>query len=208
MAAKIPNGTLTKKSQCQPNSCVSTPPRSTPAAAPPEATILQTLRARLRSGPSLNVVSKTDIAAGDINAAVRPCSARNTINDSLDWESPISSDVAVKPISPVSSTFRRPNKSAALPPSSKNPPNVNTYAVRIHCKDASVKPSDSLIAGRATFTIELSSTTKNCVSASNINTIIFFFCLMNPPRCFCNVIIVFVYSLFYQVFTYYSILEA
>src|SRR6185369_553573 len=106
--AKIPIGTLTKKHDRQPRYWVNTPPRKTPAAPPPEATILQIESVLLRACPSSNVVSKIDNAVGAINAAASPCNARKTINIVLVDEKPIKRENTEKPAIPQTSTRRLP----------------------------------------------------------------------------------------------------
>src|ERR1700704_742984 len=65
-------GTLTKNTQRQLSSCTSTPPRSSPTAPPAPAIAPQTESARLRSGPSANVVRMIESAAGDTIAPPSP----------------------------------------------------------------------------------------------------------------------------------------
>ena len=74
--ASAPTGTLTKKIHDQLSASVSTPPSSTPAAAPKPPTAPQTPSAMLRSRPSVNVVERIESAAGEMMAAPRPCTAR------------------------------------------------------------------------------------------------------------------------------------
>src|SRR3977135_1118120 len=59
-----PMGTLTKNTQRQLSSCTSTPPSSRPTAPPAPAIAPQTDSARLRSGPSANVVRMAPSDAG------------------------------------------------------------------------------------------------------------------------------------------------
>jgi len=76
----IPIGTFTKSTERQPNALVSTPPNSTPAAAPEPATAPQIESARLRSDPSRKVAVTSESAAGANSAAPRPWIARAPIN--------------------------------------------------------------------------------------------------------------------------------
>ncbi len=101
------------------------PPSSRPTAAPPTAIAAQTLRALVRSGPSLKVVVTIDSAAGETIAAPRPCSARATMRNSEDVASPARAEAPVKTITPAINRRLRPTKSAARPPSSRNPPNAS-----------------------------------------------------------------------------------
>ena len=62
----------------------------------------------------------------------------------------------MKTTTPTRKTRRRPSRSAARPPSSRNPPNVIAYAVMTHCRFSREKSSDLPIEGSATLTIETS----------------------------------------------------
>ncbi len=103
-----------------------TPPTNTPNAAAALAIIAHTDRARLRSGPSGNVLVITDSAAGETIAAPSPCTARAAISHPGDCARPQASDAMVNRTTPVISTRRRPSRSAARPPSSRQPPKVST----------------------------------------------------------------------------------
>src|SRR4029077_1156918 len=138
------------------------PPSSTPTAPPLPATAPQIPSARLRSRPSSKVVVRIDSAAGDIMAAPRPCKPRNAISEPSDQASPSSSELTVNRRSPAMNRRRRPNRSASRPPSRRNPPKKIEYAVSTHCRLSCEKCRSVLIDGRATFTIEISSTTMNC----------------------------------------------
>src|SRR5438094_162706 len=78
--AARPNGTFTKSVKRQLNSWVSRPPRINPADAPPAAIALQIPSARLRSGPSLKVVVRSDSAAGETKAPAKPWIKRAAIS--------------------------------------------------------------------------------------------------------------------------------
>ncbi len=144
------------------------PPRRSPTAAPPVATVVQCPRARFRSLPSGNVMSTIESADGDISAAEIPCSARSTISIVGEMERPISNDSTVKLASPTSKILRCPKMSAARPPSNRNPPNVSAYAVTTHCNISGSKWSDFPMAGSATFVMHTSSTTMNCATATRM----------------------------------------
>src|SRR5262249_15054134 len=70
--AVTPTGTLTKKIHDQLSDDVSTPPISTPAAAPKPPTAPQTPKATFRSLPSVNVVIRIESAAGGMTPAPGP----------------------------------------------------------------------------------------------------------------------------------------
>ena len=67
-----PTGMLMKKIHSQPAYLVSTPPRSTPTAAPEPPMAPQTPSALFRSAPSSNVVVMIESAAGEMIAAPKP----------------------------------------------------------------------------------------------------------------------------------------
>ena len=124
-AAMIPIGTLTNSTQRQLSPLVRIPPSSTPAAPPAPATAPQIPSARLRSGPSANVLVTIDSAAGETIAAPMPWTARAAISHASDCARPPSSDASENTISPSMNILRRPSRSAIRPPSSRKPPNVS-----------------------------------------------------------------------------------
>ena len=67
-----PIGTLTKKIHSQPTNSVSTPPTSSPIAAPPPAIAPRIPSALLRSDPSSNVTVTIEKTDGDRTAAAAP----------------------------------------------------------------------------------------------------------------------------------------
>ena len=71
---------------------------------------------------------------------------------------------------PASSIRRRPNRSAARPPNSRNPPNASTYAVITQPIAALPKCSRTLMTGSATLMTVTSRMTMNCAIATQANT--------------------------------------
>ena len=120
-----PIGTLTKKTQRQSSHSVSMPPASRPIAEPPTDTAAKTPNARLRSGPSLNVVVTSASAVGEAIAPPTPWSTRAASNCHDSWANPPSSEARMNRTMPVMSTRRRPRRSPARPPSSSRPPKVS-----------------------------------------------------------------------------------
>ncbi len=121
-AVAIPTGTFTKKIQRQETYSVRIPPSSMPTAPPPTAIVAHTPMARVRSRPSANVVVTIESAAGETSAAPRPCRARAAMRTFADGARPSSTDAAVNTTTPARKRRRRPNRSAARPPRSRNPP--------------------------------------------------------------------------------------
>jgi hypothetical protein len=80
------------------------------------------LTARLRCGPSANVVVMIDRLAGAVNAAATPLMNRATISGPALLTRPPNSDATANTASAERKTRRRPSRSAALPPSSSSPP--------------------------------------------------------------------------------------
>ena len=151
-----PTGTLRKKIHCQPTVSVSTPPTSRPIVPPEAPTAPQMPSALLRSAPSGKVVIRIESAAGVIDAAPIPCSARAAINIAPDGASPPSSDASANTATPATKTRRLPSRSAALPPSNNRPPKVNAYALTTHCRSFGENSRSAWIEGSATFTIATS----------------------------------------------------
>jgi hypothetical protein len=81
--------------------------------------------------------------------------------------SPQARDAAVKIVTPIMNSRRRPSRSAARPPSRRSPPNVIVYAISTHCSVLSGTCSAFLIDGSATVTIVPSRTVmKNATHTS------------------------------------------
>jgi len=110
---------------CQPAYRVSTPPASRPAVAAAAPMPPQMPRALLRSAPSLNMFITIDSAAGSTTAAPRPWMPRMMIRNVSVVASAQASEAAVKIASPAMNRRLRPSRSAARPPSSRNPPKVS-----------------------------------------------------------------------------------
>ena len=62
-----------------------------------------------------------------------------------------------------------PNRSASLPPSSRNPPKETAYPLTSHCSVDVPMCRPAWIEGSATLTMVKSSTTMNCAMASTIS---------------------------------------
>ena len=119
-----PIGTLMNITHSQPTALVRNPPRIIPTAKPTVLMVPNQPIARFRAGPSGNVVVRSDRAAGDTIAPPTPCSARAATSNHGDRANPPARDATENRARPVTNTRRRPNRSAARPPSIKNPPNV------------------------------------------------------------------------------------
>ena len=132
--------------------------------APPETTKAQMPMAFALSLGSLKVVMMIESAAGAMTAPPIPCKARAATSNPWEPAIPQSSEANVKRARPAANTRRRPNRSPALPPSSRKPPKVNRYAFTTHERPASEKPSEPWMAGSATFTIVPSSTIMSCAA--------------------------------------------
>ena len=102
-----------------------------------------------------------------MNAAPNPCAARAAISSPRVTANPAASEATATANSPAMNTRRRPRRSAARPPSSRNPPNAMMYAFTTHGRSLSEKCSPLAMLGSATFTIEASRTTTNCATVSS-----------------------------------------
>jgi hypothetical protein len=110
----IPNGTLTRKIQCQLAISSSTPPSTGPAAFASSATtaIVASPRPRWAGGKTSAVIAKP---SGARMPAPTPCTRRNPISAPTDHDSAHSPEPIVKIVSPITNRRRRPNWSASLP---------------------------------------------------------------------------------------------
>ena len=123
-AAAIPMGTLTNSTQRQDRYVVSRPPAIRPTAAPPMLIAAYTPIARLRGGPSGNVVVTRDSAVGAMIAPPTPWTARAASSHACVVAKPPSSEASENKMIPAMKTRRRPRISPARPPSSSRPPKV------------------------------------------------------------------------------------
>jgi hypothetical protein len=169
-AARTATGTLTSITQRQPAALVNSPPRIIPATNPPDNTAPYTPSARVRSGPSRNIVVSNDSAAGAIKAPATPCTARLTSNIAPDCAKPAVRQDAANNHSPAMNMRRRPYRSAARPPSISRPPNASANAVITHCIASALRARFAWIDGSATFTIEKSTATMNCATQTSNRT--------------------------------------
>jgi hypothetical protein len=115
-------GRFTKNTQRHPGPCESRPPASTPMADASGIVPDQTPIALTRSVPPVNDVVRIDNAAGVIIAAPRPCASLEAISIPSLLDSPPTSEERPNSVVPAISRRRRPNRSAARPPRSRNPP--------------------------------------------------------------------------------------
>jgi hypothetical protein len=140
----------------QPAYLVRAPPASTPTVAPLAPMAPHSPSALLRSAPSGNMFITIDSAAGSSRAEPRPWAPRMMIRNVPLGASAQASEAAVNSASPAMNVRLRPSRSAARPPSSRNPPKVRAYAVTTHCRSDSAKCSLAPIVGSATLTTSMS----------------------------------------------------
>ncbi|GAA3108153.1 hypothetical protein GCM10017687_20420 [Streptomyces echinatus] len=145
----------------QPSVSVSTPPATMPMVKPSDSSVPEMPRARSRAGPSGKVVVSSDMPAGTIAAAARPCSARPARKDAGSQASVASSEAAPNRPRPVRSSLRRPYRSPMRPNRSRKPPEGSANAVTAHCRADWLMPRSSPRSGRATLRTEKSSATMN-----------------------------------------------
>ena len=101
---------------------VSRPDSTRPSENPLAPKAEYTLMARVRMGPSWNVVVSSDSPAGAVNAAAMPLMNRAAISRPTLLTSPPNSDATANRARAARKTRRRPSRSAARPPSSSRPP--------------------------------------------------------------------------------------
>src|SRR6202451_1374454 len=145
------------------------PPATTPTVAPLAPMAPQIPSALFRSAPSGNMFITIDSAAGSTAAAPRPWTPRMMIRNVLVVASAQPSEAAVNSASPAVNTRLRPSRSAARPPSSKNPPKASAYAVTTHCRSDSAKCSLTPIVGSATLPTSRSSAVMKYATARSGN---------------------------------------
>src|SRR5919201_2377744 len=114
------------------------------------------LSARLRAGPSANVVVMIDRPAGAVNAALTPLMKRVAMSSAPSFASPPRPEATMNTPSEMRNMRRRPSRSAARPPRSRKPPYPSTYALTTHCSELVDMCRSVRIEGRATPIIETS----------------------------------------------------
>src|SRR3989442_15640598 len=92
----MPIGTLTKRTDLQPNAAVRTPPAMDPAAKPADSTATNMPRARFLSLPSGNVVTRIAKAVAVEMAAPTPLIDLDTIRGRKDGANPPVKKATVK----------------------------------------------------------------------------------------------------------------
>src|ERR1700736_3660941 len=108
---------------------VSTPPSSRPIAPPPPPIAPHTANALPRSSGSVNVVVRSDSAAGANSAANTPCSARAATSTLKLCAAPPTAEATANAIAPPTYVRLRPNGSPIPLLSSNRLPNASAYAV-------------------------------------------------------------------------------
>lgn len=116
------SGTFTKKTASQPSAPVRMPPSSAPRLSPAAPHTAHTVIARLRAGPSANMVTTRERVAGISTAPPSPCSALAQISGAGEEASPPSSEATPYSSMPATNMRRLPSRSDRRPPSSRKPP--------------------------------------------------------------------------------------
>src|SRR4051812_39110405 len=136
------------------------PPKSIPAAPPAPFIEAQRPIARASCGPwNDEVMIASDVAA--ISAPAKPWRARAATSVTWSGAMPPASDASPNRSSEAANVRRWPKKSAARPPSMRNPANVIAYAFTTHCRSSEEKPRSDWIDGSATLTMLRSRMTMN-----------------------------------------------
>ena len=124
--ATMPIGTLISRIHRQDSASVSSPPMIPPAAPPTAPIAPQVEIALVRYGPSANEVVRIVSVAGETIAAPSPCTTRAATSMPPVVAAPPTRLASVNRAMPAMNTRRRPYRSAARPPSSRNPAEVIT----------------------------------------------------------------------------------
>ncbi|SFI94901.1 hypothetical protein SAMN05216525_11652 [Bradyrhizobium sp. Gha] len=114
-------GTFMRKTDCQPNEATRTPPAKAPIVAPDEEIRLHTPRARLRSTPSAKMVFIKATVEGNNIDPPTPWTMRAAITISIDFAAAPITDPIPNTIREKTKVRLRPSRSAARPPSIKQP---------------------------------------------------------------------------------------
>ena len=166
-AAASASGALRNNTHRQPGPPVSTPPSRAPAGTPTEDTADQMARARSRADPSARSRSAEPAPPARSAPPPSPWPARAATSTPADGARPHANDPTANTTSPAMNTRRRPTRSAARPPSNKNPTKGQQIAVHDPLQAGLAEPPRSRwIDGRATLTISPSSTTRKSAAAS------------------------------------------
>jgi hypothetical protein len=99
-----------------------------------------------------------DNPAGATIAAPIPCTTREAMSRRGSTASPPATLATTKTISPIRNIRAWPNRSASLPPSSRNPPKATAYPLISHCSVDVPMCRPVWIEGSATLTMVKSST--------------------------------------------------
>ena len=153
---------LTNSVQRHDRSWVSTPPSSSPTAAPAPPIAPRIPNAVPRSRGSVNAVLTNESAAGAISAANTPCSPRAATSIPKLCAAPPRADAAPNPIVLATNSRLRPNRSPSRPPASSRLPNASAYAVTTHSRLLLEKCSALCAEGSAMLTTVMSSTIISC----------------------------------------------
>ncbi len=120
-----PTGALTNITHSQPSVCVSTPPASSPTAAPAPTARTNIAIARERCGPGAVIPISSTITLGAAIAAPTPCSARAATSTPAEGASPPATEAITKTTTPRSRARRGPIMEPAFPLSRISPPKAS-----------------------------------------------------------------------------------
>ena len=115
MSVSRPIGTLIQNTHSQPAYSVSTPPSSTPMAAPAPAIAPRMPSALLRSAPSWNVTIVIEKTDGARTAERRPLEQAEDDEHRVGWASAQQAEKTAKRASPTMNSRRRPSTSPGAP---------------------------------------------------------------------------------------------
>ena len=104
---------------------MSTPPRSTPTAPPPDITKPKKPIALARSVGSWKSPTISESATAETAAPPRPWTARPATSSPAVGASPQATDATTKATTPPRKTRRLPSRSPSRPESSRKPPKVS-----------------------------------------------------------------------------------
>ena len=160
ITAAIPMGMLTRKIQRHESQVVSTPPASGPIATAAPIVAPQIPNAVPRSLP-WNSCEISASAVANMIAPPIPWIPRATIKKSESFERPQAAEAIVNSTTPITKRRLRPNRSASDPAVRTQVARPSAYASTTHWRSENEAWSARSIAGSATFTIVMSSSSMN-----------------------------------------------
>jgi hypothetical protein len=150
-AVSAPIGRLTRNSQRQLKSSVSTPPTKGPTAAPQAPTAEQMPKAMPRSAGG-KLLATIESGPAENSATPTPCTHRPAISVPMPGARPHRAEPAANRKMPASIVRRRPIRSPSPPNAIKGAAIARLNALTAHCRAVVPAPNSAPTEGSATLT--------------------------------------------------------